>query len=61
MPDTTSKIGASGHQGLEQDWDTLSLVVTSAHNPPIDKIKSVFKYLDIHRIPKTNKPSAKDV
>lgn len=48
------------HQGVVQELEKLSEVVASAHNPPVAEIKKVSQYLDVSRIPTTDKPTKED-
>src|ERR1700683_692971 len=48
------------HQGLVRDLHELACLVNSAHDPPVDKIQSIFQYLDVRRISTTDKPTEKD-
>jgi hypothetical protein len=48
------------HQGLIPDLVELACLVNSAHDPPVDKIQSIFQYLDVCRIPTTDKPTERD-
>ena len=60
MPSTTVCVDDPEHQGLVRDLEKLSLQIKSAHNPPVDKFKNILQYLDVCRIPTTDKPTEKD-
>lgn len=48
------------HQGILWGLNKLSGLVESAHNPPVDKIEIIWQYLDVCRIPTTDKPTEDD-
>jgi hypothetical protein len=60
MPFSTISVDDPVHQGLVRDLDKLSCLVGSARIPPVDKIENVFQYLDVGRIPTTDKPTEKE-
>src|SRR6202167_55672 len=60
MPFSTICVDDPVHQGLVRDLDQLSCLVESANIPPVDKIEKVFQYLDVGRIPTTDKPTEKE-
>ena len=57
---TTVDKAALEHGKLVHELSKLSDFVESSDDPPVEKIESVFQYLDDCRIPTTDKPTAND-